>query len=49
MAAPAKSKKTSSSLAKSLAPKTVGKKKGKAHKTPGPKVANQSKYRGQGR
>jgi hypothetical protein len=49
MAAPAKSKKTTSSLARSLAPKTVGKKKGKSHKTPGPKVANQSKYRGQGR
>jgi len=48
MAAP-KAKKGGSSLAKSLAPKNVNKKKGKAHKSVGPKVANQSKYRGQGR
>jgi len=47
--APTKSKKGGSSLAKSLAPKQVNKKKGKAHKSVGPKSTPQSKYRGQGR
>ena len=47
--APTKSKKGGSSLAKSLAPKQINKKKGKAHKSVGPKATPQSKYRGQGR
>ena len=44
-----KPKKSSSVSAKTLAPKNTNKKKGKAHKSVGPKVANQSKYRGQGK
>lgn len=48
MAAP-KNKKGGSSMAKSLAPKNVNKKKGKAHKSVGPKATPESKYRGQGR
>ena len=47
--APTKSKKGGSSLAKSLAPKQINRKKGKAHKSVGPKATPQSKYRGQGR
>ena len=47
--APTKSKKSSTGLAKTLAPKQVNKKKGKAHKSVGPKATPQSKYRGQGR
>jgi hypothetical protein len=49
MAAPAKSKKASVGSAKTLAPKSVNKKKGKAHKSVGPKATPESKYRGQGR
>jgi hypothetical protein len=48
MAPAAKPKKGSSVSAKTLAP-SKSKKKGKAHKSVGPKVANESKYRGQGR
>ena len=48
MAAP-KAKKSNGGLAKTLAPKQVNKKKGKAHKSVGPKATPQSKYRGQGR
>lgn len=44
-----KAKKSGTSLAKSLAPKQVNKKKGKAHKSVGPKATPESKYRGQGR
>jgi hypothetical protein len=48
MAAP-KAKKGGSTTAKTLAPKQVNKKKGKAHKSVGPKATPQSKYRGQGK
>jgi hypothetical protein len=48
MAAP-KSKKASVGSAKTLAPKNTNKKKGKAHKSVGPKATPESKYRGQGR
>jgi hypothetical protein len=49
MAAPAKPKKASVGSAKTLAPKNTNKKKGKAHKSVGPKATPESKYRGQGR
>jgi hypothetical protein len=45
----AAAKKGGNSMAKSLAPKNTNKKKGKAHKSVGPKATPQSKYRGQGR
>ena len=48
MAAVAKPKKGSSVSAKTLAP-SKSKKKGKAHKSVGPKATPESKYRGQGR
>jgi hypothetical protein len=48
MAPAAKSKKSSSVSAKTLAP-SKSKKKGKAHKSVGPKATPESKYRGQGR
>jgi hypothetical protein len=45
----ATAKKGSSVSAKTLAPKNTNKKKGKAHKSVGPKATPESKYRGQGR
>ena len=49
MAPAAKPKTGSSASAKTLAPKNTNKKKGKAHKSVGPKATPESKYRGQGR